>query len=151
MTEAQAIELVAARFIAAWPGATSALLDPSGTPYGSSGVPYALPNEARLSADVFVQVSLLPYMRQRISQGGVVRYQQWQYVIVSAFVPANSGAQLANQLADAARAVYEKQSLALGAESVTIDAGTPRAIAAAFDNRWYVKGVQFLCYWFESR
>lgn len=138
MTEAQAVEAISARFLAAWPGA-------------SGSTPFALVNEARLAVDTFAQLQFLPGIRQPISQGASRMYESHTWVVVQLWTPVNAGAAPMATLIDAARAVFERQTLTVGSERLTMDAGMTRGVAKNFDGRWDISAVQFDAWWFESR
>lgn len=132
MTEAQAIELIDAAFVAAWPVA-------------SGGLPLVLENEALSTAPSFGMLTIKHTVSQQISQGGTGtrRFERRGWIYVKLWVSTDVGRKGFSALADAVRGILEAQSLSSPpGEPVTIDAGLTQEIGVGPDGAYYTGVVQ---------
>lgn len=137
MTEEQAVELVSDRFRNQWPTESSA-------------TPFVLENdELPLALSTFAQMTI-KHTRggpRTAGEPGKRRKRVGGWIFVKIWGPASAGRQGTSQLADAARRVFEGQSLALSQdEPVSIYVGETQEIGV--DGRHYMTSVQFqFDYW----
>ena len=133
MTEAQARELVEARFAASWPTA-------------SGSVPFNLDNEGGASGDRFADCSIRFTTGDGQLTAGPDAGRLWGrrgVIYVRIWTPANEGAAAGSALCDAARAVLEGESLFVTGEGnpLTIEAGETQSPIQ--DGRWWMNTVLF--------
>ena len=140
MTEAQAIELISATFVAGW---TSRRPD----------VPFALENDALPSADIFVALVVTMTTSRETTQGRsrTKRVQRNGWIQVKTWQPANTGRAGAAALAGQVRGILESVSLPSplpGDEALTTQAGTTLTIGT--DGRWFMQLVR-IPFWYADR
>ena len=141
MTEAEARELISARFAARWPVETG-------------DVPFMLDNERAVSGDVFASASIRFTTGAGQLTAGATGTRLWERrgaIYVRIWTPGNNGAAGGSALCDAARRVLEGESLYLlgGGEPVTIEAGDTQP--GMTDGRWWMSTVVFRFRYYETR
>jgi hypothetical protein len=141
MTEAEARELICERFNAQWP-------------VESDEAPFMLDNERALSGDVFASLSIRFTMGAGQLTAGPAGTRLWErrgVIYVRIWTPEDEGAGGGSALCDAARRVFEGESLYLpaGGEPVTIEAGDTQP--GMTDGRWWMSTVVFRFRYYETR
>ncbi|MBA3421653.1 MAG: hypothetical protein H0U12_07140 [Thermoleophilaceae bacterium] len=134
MNEEQAIELVGQRFVERWA-------------IESINVAFSLENEAAPDAETFAALSVQHTYSSQASLGARPRMERRGWIYVKLWGPCNKGRQGTSRLADAARRVFERQSLGAG-EPLIVFAGLTREIGV--DGRWYRSSVQFPFTYYEQ-
>lgn len=141
MTEAQAIELISSTFAAGW-----LVLQPD--------VPYVLENDPLPvddTAGAFVQLTVTLTTSNDTTQGPSKRVQRNGWIVVKTWTPAGAGRQLAAQLADSIREVFELAPLPSpvdGDEPVNTQPGSTQTIGT--DGRFFMQ-MRRIPVWFVQR
>jgi hypothetical protein len=131
MTEAQAIELIDAAFVAAWPTATGNL-------------PLALENEALPTSSSFGLLTIKHTVSQPRTSGGLVgtrRIERRGWIFVKLWTPSNQGRKGFSTLADIVRGILEIKQLGSSGDQLTIDAGLTQEVGDS--TGYYIGVVQF--------
>lgn len=138
MNEAQAEEVILQHWATGWEA-----LHPT--------IPISYGDETFTAVAAFVRVTIVSSDRFNQAIGGG-RLANIGNIAVQIMTPPNSGTQLANQLADSARAVLENVTIASPLpddEPVCVYAGSSRNGAPSNDGAWKVKMVVFEYRWDE--
>ena len=141
MTEAQAIEIIAAQFLAQWPTLTAAI---AGAPVG--GYPFAIDNEAFKAQDTFAFLTWQPTTSQQMTMGSPNRKRHYLVIMVKLWSPVNQGAAALAGLADICRRIFQSQTLGTG-DGVTVQAGTTSRKTT--DGSWTMCMVTFPAFYDE--
>jgi hypothetical protein len=141
VTEAEARELLAQRWIDRWP--TEA-----------PGVPFMLDNELAVSGDEFASLSIRFVSGRGQTTAGPVGSRRWARagnLYVRIWTVADRGATGGSALCDAARRVFEGIDLSVpaGGEPVVIEAGDSQP--AMTDARWWMNTVIFRFSYTQTR
>lgn len=141
MTEAQAIELVFARWVSVWPG-----LHPE--------VPFTLDNEASTASDLWARISFQHNTGIQISQGGIGtrRFEYTGVIWVQLFGAVDRGRKPLSDLVPDIQTVFDSLSLAspvVGDEPLTTGAAATRE--SPTDNRWVMQSSLIPARYYQLR
>jgi hypothetical protein len=134
MTEAEAIEALAQRWVDTWPT----------TP--SSAVPFVFGTEPYVAIDTWVRVTFISTARRQATQGSAPnrRFEQKGYVAVQMNVPVGDGGKQLAVLAGSVRTVYESLRIS---EDLGTYAATPNPVPT--DGRWDMSTIT-IPFWFDE-
>lgn len=109
-------------------------------PLTAEPVPYALENEAKDAADVFVEMTVVPTVRLRTTQGWTGgKYEARGLVMIQVFGPKDDGGARVARLCDHAIAALEDRRIG----DLVLHEGSQRPATLSPDDaaRWYARIV----------
>jgi len=141
MTEAEARERISARFDTQWP-------------VEAGDVPFMLDNERAVTGDAFASLSIRFTTGAGQLTAGPAGTRLWErrgVLYMRIWTPGDQGASGGSALCDAARRVFEGESLyaPAGGEPVTIEAGDTQP--GLIDGRWWMSTVVFRFRYYQTR
>jgi len=135
VTEAQALEALAQRWVDVWP-----TLQP--------GAPYSFEGETSDAAPTWARVTFRPLAEDQATLGRPARFEHRGMIFVQLFADLDQGRAPLDALVESVREVFAARAIAVGSEEITTYAGPARSLPS--DGRWLM-AVMSIPYWFDEQ